>query len=365
MAQERISQNVADRRCPNCGTRVARNAESCFMCGYDLRTKPQQQRRFSWIDGLLVLAVVAVLIFWWRVGTESAQQPEEEPGNAAILPTSIPLLEPTPTPTPTPTPAPTATPAELVEETVLVKHIVRAGETLGAIALQYDVTVEDIQAANSLDGFLIGIGDELTIPIVRTNTSGSNASGPQQDFLYTVESGDTLIGIALKFGSTTDSILQANGLATNALIIPGDQLIVPVANVPPEALTIEVPAAGAAATPRPGRVYAQPQLVNPPDGASLARSEPVLLQWVSVDLLQPNEWYVLQLFPRTLDSNQIPTAWTKQTSFRLETGLAPVEGTVAEYSWQISVVRVNRAETGELVLEAASPASEVRTFSWR
>ena len=70
-------------------------------------------------------------------------------------------------------------------------------------------------------------------------------------------------------------------------------------------------------------------------------------------------------FSRTLDSNQIPTAWTKQTSFRLETGLAPVEGTVAEYSWQISVVRVNRAETGELVLEAASPASEVRTFSWR
>lgn len=208
-------------------------------------------------------------------------------------------------------------------------HCARAGETLGAIALQYDVTVEDIQAANSLDGFLIGIGDELTIPIVRTNTSGSNASGPQQDFLYTVESGDTLIGIApLKFGRyATDSILQANGLAANALIIPGDQLIVPVANVPPEALTIEVPAAGAAAT-RPAPVkYMRSRswsirLTTPRSHAASRCS----CSGCGVDLLQPNEWYVLQLFPRTLDSNRIPHSVDQTDELPAGNGARPGRG---------------------------------------
>lgn len=142
------------------GSPVTQKAASCATIRVP---NPNNKRRFSWIDGLQIGR--CSVDFLVAVGTESAQQPEEEPGNAAILPTSIPLLEPTPTPTPTPTPAPTATPAELVEETVLVKHIVRAGETLGAIALQYDVTVEDDSGGQQPRWLSIGIGDELTIPI--------------------------------------------------------------------------------------------------------------------------------------------------------------------------------------------------------
>ena len=108
MAQERVTPGVAERRCPNCGTRVARNAESCFMCGYDLRNQPQRRRRFSWVDALLVLAVLVVLIFWWRVGTDSSQDGNAEAGVQGILPTSIPLLAATSTPLPTDTPAPTS-----------------------------------------------------------------------------------------------------------------------------------------------------------------------------------------------------------------------------------------------------------------
>ena len=93
MAQERITPGVSERRCPNCGTRVARTAESCFMCGYDLRNQPQKRRRLSLVDALLVLAVLAVLIFWWRVGTESSREVGEDGGVQAILPTSVPLME--------------------------------------------------------------------------------------------------------------------------------------------------------------------------------------------------------------------------------------------------------------------------------
>lgn len=368
MAQERITPSVSERRCPNCGTRVARNAESCFMCGYDLRNQPQKRRRISWIDALLVLAVLAVLVFWWRIGTESSRQADGESAVQAILPTNIPLLAATSTPGPTDTPAPTPTPPPIVTETVNLKHVVQSGETLLSIALQYNVSVEEIQAANGLSSDLIGVGDELTIPVVREN-SASGQSGPASNFSYTVQQDDTLISIALKFGSSVEDIQSANNLAANAVIRPGDSLVIPVAGAPPEALQ------PLAATPAPSSeagqsaptpvVYGEPRLIAPPDGTTIARTDPVLLQWTAVDVLKPNEWYVVQLLERSPQARPLSTAWTKQTSYRLGAELGPAEGEAAEYDWLVSVVRVNPTGDGQLALEAASPPSEIRRFVWK
>lgn len=338
------------------------------MCGYDLRNQPQQRRRFSWIDALLVLAVLAVLVFWWRVGTESAQESDAGEGVQAILPTSIPLLEPTATPTATATPAPTPTPPPIITETVLVKHAVEQGETLLSIALEYGVSVEEIQQANGLTSELIRVGDELTIPILRENSAG--IAGPSSNFTYTVEQGDTLISIALKFGSTVEDIQATNNLAANALIRPGDQLLIPVRGVPPEVLQATpppTPPPGATAVPdsATASVYLEPRLISPSINATLAREEPILLQWASVDVLKPNEWYVLQIFPRSPQARPLSTAWTKQTSFRLGGELAPAEGELAEYDWLVSVVRVIARSDGSLGLEAASPPSEIHRFVWQ
>ena len=154
-----------ERRCPNCGTRVARDADTCFMCGHDLRIQPRRARRVSWIDALLVVAVLVVLVFWWQMGTQSrdADQPEEE--IAAILPTQIPLLGPTDTPAPTQEPTPTPTP--VVAEEIFLTHEVKAGQTLLSIAGLYDTTVEEIQKANGLTDILIRVDDVLIIPVLR------------------------------------------------------------------------------------------------------------------------------------------------------------------------------------------------------
>jgi LysM repeat protein len=338
------------------------------MCGYDLRNQPQKRRRLSLVDALLVLAVLGVLIFWWRVGTESSREVDADGGVQAILPPSVPLMDATPTslPTATPPPEPTPTPPPIQSETVLVKHIVEGGETLLSIALQYDVSVEGIQQANGLTDELIRIGDELTIPIVRENVA-TGATGPPSNFTYTVVEGDTLISIGLKFGSTVADIQSANNLAGNAVIRPGDSLIIPVQGVPPEALqptaapTPVVEAGAPAPTPV---VYSAPRLLSPTEAASVARTDPVLLQWASVEVLQPNEWYVLQLFARSPNARPLSTAWTKQTSYRLGAELAPAEGQLAEYDWLVSVVRVNPSGS-QLSLEAASPPSEIRRFTWR
>jgi len=347
---------------------VARNAESCFMCGYDLRSQPQRGHRLSWIDILLVTSVLGVLIFWWRVGTESVREADQTDVVQAILPTSIPLMEATVTPTPTITPPPTATAVPIVQETVFLRHVVGAGETLLSLAIQYDVSVEEIQRANNLSSELIRIGAELTIPVLR-DSAAAQLSATTTEFEYIVASGDTLSTIATKFGSTVESLMVANNLAAGQFIRPGDVLAVPVPGAPPEALQAAAESTSGvtpqASQPATSAVYAQPRLIAPPDGAVIARTEPVIFQWASVDLLAENEWYVLQILPRNLAARTLPTAWTKQTTYRLEPSVAPAEGVAADYAWLVSVVRVKRDAEGRALLEAASPTSSVRTFSWR
>ena len=332
------------------------------MCGYDLRNQPQRRRRISWIDVVLVLAVLAVLVFWWRVGTESTAENNTSDAVQAILPTSVPLLDPTATPEPTPTPLPTPTPSESVPAPVEVKHTVQSGDTLLSIAIEYGVTVEQIQQANNLTGVLIRAGDELIIP-GQVADPASAAAGPANNFAYIVVTGDTLVSIALRFGSSVQDIQTANSLGSDALIRPGDRLVIPVRGAPPEALQPTPAPAGAAAGVN-SVAYNQPQLIAPGPGATIVRTEPVLLQWASVGVLQPNEWYVLQILPRGPQARVFPTVWTKQTSHRIGVEQAPDVGQLAEYDWLVSIVRVASA-AGQPLLEAASPSSEARRFVWQ
>ena len=369
MAQEQLSRLSAERRCPNCGTRVARDAESCFMCGHDLRIQFRRRQRISWVDALLVLAVLMVLGIWGGVGARPPQETTEAAGDKTILPTHIPLFEAAPTELPTA--EPTQPPPPPTPEQTLVTHEVSAGETLLSIALQYGVTVEEIQAANNVQGDLIRPGDKLTIPILsNANTSPAPAGAPGSTrFEYVVRPNDTIISIALAFGSTADAILAANNLAANAIIRPGDRLVIPAGAVPADVVASAPTSDPAAEPPQapagPAEViYIAPRLIGPPDGATLSRGESVLLRWVSVDVLQPNEWYVLLLFP-SQSSQPTPSIWTKATSYRLGTELAPEAGSAVTYTWQVSVVRVQTGANGQLVLTPASEPSTARKFTWQ
>lgn len=374
MAQDSITPdqtNSPERRCPNCGTRVAQDAETCFMCGSDLRVQPRRTRRVSWIDAVLVLAVLAVLLFWWQMGGQPRTEDVRDPAIADILPTDVPLMESTPTPTITPEPEATATP--IAPEEVFLTHEVASGETLLSISGIYGVTVEDIQRANSLDDVLIRIGDELIIPVLREGLEESTIPISSQ-FTYKVKEGDTIVSIATLFGSTIQDMLEANGLSATDIIRPGDELTVPVRGVPEEVIESKIAAqSGSTGTlidssssteETGGSIYIEPRLTGPANRAVLPREEPVLLRWVSVDLLAPDEWYVLLIYPTEGSAQVLPTIWTKGTSYRLGTEFAPEEGQSAGYTWQVSVARVNSMADGRHQLEAASPPSLTRTFTW-
>ncbi len=104
----------------------------------------------------------------------AAAAPAAAAGTAAATPTSIPPTAPpttVPTATAAPTEPPTAIPAPTEPPTAPPaaprKHTVQPGETLGAIAKKYDVTVQALSNANKLtleQADALRIGQELVIP---------------------------------------------------------------------------------------------------------------------------------------------------------------------------------------------------------
>ena len=111
-------------------------------------------------------------------------------------------------------------------------HVVRKGETLGAIAMKYGVKLSDLQRWNHTKS-KISIGQTIVIHGRRPSSSedeSSYASAPQTKksggyVYYTVRRGDTLWGISRKFeGVTLNEILELNGLTKNSKIAPGKKL---------------------------------------------------------------------------------------------------------------------------------------------
>ncbi|MEZ4886067.1 MAG: LysM peptidoglycan-binding domain-containing protein [Chitinophagales bacterium] len=108
-------------------------------------------------------------------------------------------------------------------------HIVQAGDTLYQLSQKYSVTIDSLKNINNLYYDGLWIGQRLTIPL-SANSSNSNASTTTSQLkVYTVQKGDSLYKIALKFEVSIDELKRINNLTSNLLNI-GQQLKVPDAN---------------------------------------------------------------------------------------------------------------------------------------
>ena len=159
-----------------------------------------------------------------------------------------------------------------------VTYTVRAGDTLSEIAEEYGTTVSALGSINGIkDVDLIIVGQVLKIPVTSTTayrvrviaknglncrtgagtgcskvtvfkygteltvTAEKNGWGyvgkgwVSLEFVekvsdtktYTIQAGDTLSGIAKKYGTTVDALVKANGIKDKNLIIAGKPLIIP------------------------------------------------------------------------------------------------------------------------------------------
>jgi LysM repeat protein len=103
-------------------------------------------------------------------------------------------------------------------------HTVQRGETLSAIAARYGTTSQAIAQANGLaNANYIYAGQRLTIP-----GGGSPATGGT----YIVRPGDTLAAIAARHGTTVAALVRANRLANANYIYAGQRLTLPAGGSP-------------------------------------------------------------------------------------------------------------------------------------
>ncbi|MBK8418419.1 GH25 family lysozyme [Candidatus Villigracilis saccharophilus] len=105
-------------------------------------------------------------------------------------------------------------------------HTVGAGDSFESIANKYGVTVRELVSENLQ---LLKVGDKLTVPVaiaipqesVTENTSSTSTR------TYTVQTGDTLSFIAVKFSTTIAAIASANNIKNINNLKVGQVLIIP------------------------------------------------------------------------------------------------------------------------------------------
>ena len=127
---------------------------------------------------------------------------------------------PTPTPTPppvtaTPLPQPTATSSPVgptpVPQIVTTPftYTVQPGDTLYGLARRYSTTVQAIMQINGMMNYYLRAGQLIWIP-----ASGSPSAGP---IVHIVQPGETLFSIAQQYQTTVWAIMVANQLSSTAV----------------------------------------------------------------------------------------------------------------------------------------------------
>ncbi len=172
-----------------------------------------------------------------------------------IVPTALPVVDPTAVPGTTMETGETSTEGTTTEETSETgepaeetpveatpeaeepvtsptgetTHVVKSGETLGHIAEQYDVSIEDIAAANNItDLDSLEVGQTLIIKAGAAVESGGDGTTPESgEQVHVVQAGDNLFRIGLRYGFTAEELAAYNNILDVTRIDVGQIIKIP------------------------------------------------------------------------------------------------------------------------------------------
>ena len=107
-----------------------------------------------------------------------------------------------------------------------ISHTVNKGDNLWDLAIKYDTEVDVIKEVNYLNSDLLSINDNLLIPLGKTK---SNNFIPYE--MYIVSEGDTLWSIAKKYNLNVNNLARMNSLNKNEYLQLGQQLSIGNKNI--------------------------------------------------------------------------------------------------------------------------------------
>ena len=108
------------------------------------------------------------------------------------------------------------------------RHQVRSGETIAGIAAKYGISAADFARWNGLqDGTLYA---NTSLVLYNPGTLPGVSSGSSSGGTHTVRSGENLASIARKYGSTASAIAQASGVTDVNKIRVGQVLTIPASS---------------------------------------------------------------------------------------------------------------------------------------
>lgn len=372
----RSLSNHVHRHCPVCGARVAEGAKTCLMCDTSLEITPPTiveqiappvkrltRKQLFILGGFAVVILTAAVLLGLNLSSGTGQPLP----TLTITPTFTASPTSTITPTPTLTPPPLPTPTPIPPQS----YTIQQGDTLLSIALEFDLTVNELQAFNNIASDIIVPGQSLLIPPPTPTPGPTPTLDPSQPtptfsplIMHTVQRGETLSTLAERYGVSMNDIRVTSGMAPDAESIrTGEVLQIPQYTPTPE-LTPEVVETNTLAQ---GASYSPPTLLYPPDEAIFTGAEtPILLQWTSVGILdlEEGEFYRVEFTAVTSEGPVTTYAYVRATAWRVPLELFPVpELTNRTCTWQVSIVRWEPAslETLDIIITLSGSR---RSFTW-
>ena len=123
-------------------------------------------------------------------------------------------------------------------------HQVKRGDTISAIARRYDITTGQLLDANGLTDTTIHPGDTLQVPGAGPASATLATAAPREEIaaqlperqkaaqqrssgVHVVKSGDTLWGIARRYGVTVPALAAENGIDSKGTLTAGARLKIP------------------------------------------------------------------------------------------------------------------------------------------
>ncbi|MDA8298681.1 MAG: LysM peptidoglycan-binding domain-containing protein [Deltaproteobacteria bacterium] len=107
-------------------------------------------------------------------------------------------------------------------------YTVEPGDTLMGIASKYGASLAAIERYNGLNGYsILKVGEKITIPGINAANTNYAANNSGSNTVYTVEPGDTLMGIASKYGASLAAIERYNGLNGYSILKVGEKITIP------------------------------------------------------------------------------------------------------------------------------------------